>query len=411
MNRIFAVVVGVAVLALVGLAVIVFTSAPPASVQIGLPRLQAEAPADTTAPAAGGEAAKPDAAAAPAKEMKPQTAEAKDRFDAWAKPLRDDGLTVTADRVSESGETITVAGLAIAAAAETPGWRWTAERAELYDRGLFHFQAGGNTEFTITTGPGQETTWSGKADAIGAALQRDSRDVLNQSLIIRMNGLSLGKEGDATPATLSDMQLRILLRGGTGLLPAGTDVTLRLTDMRIPAAAGTTLGTAVKSFTTEFAIDKAITAYSLPQMIDFFTRGETGVPLDTVALDWGSLHFTGKGIFNLGPSGEPTARLDVNVTEALTLLDAIAADGGKSETLSANYAALLQELGQNPDEAAVPMVISLTDGSIVLKAPAGDISLPVLPPAGETPAPAPAAAAVPAAAPATPAPAPAAPTP
>lgn len=407
MNRILAAIVGVAVLALVVLAVIVFTSTPPASVQIGVPRLQAETPApaattppaESATPADSNVAAAPDATPAPlpADEMKPQTPEAKDRFDAWAKPLRDDGLTVTADRVSEAGETISVAGLVIAAEAETPGWRWTAERGVLYDRGLFHFQAGGKTTFAITTGPGQEMAWSGKADGVGIALQRDARDVLSQSLIIRMNGVSLARDGEAEPTTLADMQLRILLKGGTGLLPEGTDVTLRLTDLRVPQMAGTTLGTSIKSFTTEFAIDKAITGYSIQQMIDFFTRGETGVPLDTVALDWGSLHFTGKGSLTVDAAGQPTARLDVNVTEALTLLDAIAAGGGKSETLSANYAALLQELGKNPDEAAVPMAVSFKDGSIVLQAPAGDITLPVLPPPAAAPAPTPAAPAAPAA--------------
>lgn len=57
--------------------------------------------------------------------------------------------------------------------------------------------------------------------------------------------------------------MRTLLKGGTGLLAPGTDLALRLSDLTLPSAAGSTLGSTVKSFTTEFAVDRPITRYSL----------------------------------------------------------------------------------------------------------------------------------------------------
>jgi hypothetical protein len=385
-NRILGLVVAVAIVALIGFGVIVFTSgpqvAPVAVPSAPPPASQPQSPATST-PADAGNAPAPAAAPEATAEVQPEgreTPEAAKRFEAWAKPLRNAGLTVTADSIRESGDTVSVGGLTIAGPSEAPGWRWTAERASLYDKELFHLQAAGATTFTLITAPGQEIAWSGKADAMGIAIQRDPRDVLGRTVVVRANGLSLAKEGDAAPLTLADGQMRILLKGGTGLLAPGTDLALRLTDLNLPAAAGSALGPSLKSFTTEFAIDRPITHYSLQQVIDFFTRGEQGnLNLGTIAVDWGPLHFTGKGNFGLSPSGEPIARLEVNMTDALTLLDALAASSGSSEVLAAEHAALLLQLGQNPDETAVPMVIAFKDGAIVLEGTGGDIKLSDLP--------------------------------
>jgi hypothetical protein len=253
---------------------------------------------------------------------------------------------------------------------------------------LFHLQAAGATTFAVTTGPEQEMAWSGRADAIGVAVQRDIRDALSSSLVLRVNGLSLAGEGDAAPITLSDGQLRILLKGGTGLLAPGTDMAMRLSDLTLPPAAGSALGSAVKSFTTEFAVDRPITSYSLQQAIDFFTRGQSGVDLGTIAVDWGTLHIIGKGSFGLSASGKPRARFEVKASDALTLLEAVAASGQSSpEALAAESAALLLELGRTPGETAVPVVIALKDGAIVLEGASGDIALGALPGAAAAPAP------------------------
>ncbi len=368
MNRILVVILGAAVVVLVAFGVIVFTGPPPAPLQ-----------PDRTQPAtAARNDARAEAPSAAAGAAGVETAAATQRFDAWAKPLRDAGLTVTADRVLEAGETVSVAGLALAEASEPMGWRWTAERASLYDRGLFHLQAAGATTFAVSTGPGQHVTWSGRADAIGIAVQRDVRDVLSRSLVVRINGLSLAEAGTAAaPLTLGEAQLRILLKGGTGLLPPGTDLALRLTDLSLPSAAGSTLGSTLKSFTTQLSIDRPITRYSLQQVLEFFTRGNAAdVELGTIAVDWGALHFTGKGRFGLGPSGVPRARLEVKVSDALALLDSIGAAGGTAgDVLAAEYAARLLELGRQPDQPALPMVISIEDGAIVLEGVAGDIRL------------------------------------
>lgn len=366
MNRILVVILGAAVVALVAFGVIVFTGTPPAPLEPD--RAQPANAVRNEAPAQTPEAPAP---------ARVETAAATQRFDAWAKPLRDAGLTVTADRVSEAGETISVSGLVLAEASEHMGWRWTAERASLYDRGLFHLQAAGATSFAVTTGPGWQVSWSGRADAIGMAVQRDVRDVLSRSLVVRINGLSLAEEGASAPLTLGEAQLRILLKGGTGLLPTGADLALRLTDVGLPRAAGSTLGATLKSFTTQLSVDRPITRYSLQQVLDFFTRGnETDVELGTIGVDWGALHFTGKGRFGLSPSGAPRARLEVRVSDALALLDSIAAAGGTaSDVLAAEYAARLLELGRQPDQPALPMVISLEDGALVLEGVAGDIRL------------------------------------
>jgi hypothetical protein len=375
-NRILALIVGVAMVALVVFGVIVFTSGPKAPVLSSAGQPAESAAADSSAVAS---------AVPEIPEAAQQTSEATERFDAWAKPLRDDGLTVTADRVSTAGETVSVAGLTIKGPEETPGWRWTAERASLYDRELFHLQTAGKMDFVLTTEGGQETVWSGRADALGIAMKRDVRDALSRSVVVRANGLSLARAGEA-PFTLGDGQLRILLKGGTGLLTPGTDIVLRLTDLNLPAAAGAALGTKLDSFTTEFGIDRSITDYSLQQVIDFFTRGNRGdVDLGTIAMDWGTLHFIGKGSFGLDAGGEPRGRFEVRLTDALTLLDAIAAAGGAAvDALADDYAELLLELGRSPDETALPAVIAIKNGAMVLEGAAGDVKLEALPKASNS---------------------------
>lgn len=377
MNRILAVVVGLAFVVLVGFAIVVFTTGgPPPAVQPG-PTSQADAQAQSPTNETTQQAAAPE----PATEMAQQTPEAAERFEAWAKALRDGGLTVTAGRVAVAGETISVTDLTIAGPPEPLSWRWTSERASLYDRELFHLQAAGKTAFVLVSGQGQETAWTGRADAIGIAITRDLRDKLGRTAVVRINGLSLAREGDAAPFTLSDGQLRILLKGGTGILPQGTDLTLRLTDVTLPSTAATTVGSRLKSFTTEFPIDRSITAYSLQQVIDFFRRGVSeNVDLGMIAADWGALHFIGDGAFGLGSSGEPRGRFAVKVTDVLTLLDAIAAAGGPSAgDLPDQYASLLLAIGGTPGEAALPMTIVISDGAILLEWPGGAIPLGTLP--------------------------------
>jgi len=387
-NRILALIVGVALIALVGFGVFVFMAGgPPPSLDamsgeqqatLPAPAAPAEAPAEQAVPA--GQAAEEAVPEVP-EEMAAQTPAAKERFDAWAKPLRDDGLTVTAERVAEAGDTISVAGLMLEETSETPGWRWTAERASLYDKELFHLQAAGQTRFTVTSGEGQETTWSGKADAIGIALNRDPRDALARSVILRVNGLSLAPEGATAPFTLGDGQIRILLKGGTGLLTPGTDVALRFTDLILPPAAGTAFGEKVAAFSAEFPVDKSITRYSLQQVMDFFTRRQAGVDLGAIAADWGVLHFTGKGTFGLSAAGAPQGRFAVTVKDGLSLLDAIAAMGGAaSDGLADAYAEGLLRQGQNQDTDGVPMVIAIKDGAIVLEGAGGDIALGTIAP-------------------------------
>ncbi|HQZ12213.1 MAG TPA: DUF2125 domain-containing protein [Devosia sp.] len=374
MNRILAVIVGLAFVALIAFGVVVFTSGgPPAQVVQPAALPQAEAAAEQNA--------QPVVAPQSPAAMEPQTPEAAARFDAWAKPLREGGLTVTAGRVAVAGETVSVADLTIAGPAEFPGWRWSAERASLYDRELFHLQAAGKTAFVFVEAEGKETVWSGTAEAIGVAITTDVRDKLGKTAVVRINGLSLAREGDAAPLTLADGQLRILLKGGTGILPQGTDLTLRLTDMTLPQAAGAVVGSKLKSFTTEFAIDRSITAYSLQQVADFFRRGVTAnVELGAIALDWGALHVIGNGAFGFSPAGAARGRLEVKVTEPVALLDAIAAAGGvASDALADQVAALLLQMGEAPNETAVPMAIVITDGTVVLEGPGGESALGTLP--------------------------------
>lgn len=351
MNRLFALLLVAAFVALAGFAVVVFTAGGP--------------------PAPGPET---DAPAAPVA-IEPAAAQ---RFDVWAQPLRDGGLTVTADGLAEAGDTVNVANLTIAGPDEIPGWRWTAERAALYDKELFHLQAAGATAFTLTTGPGAESVWSGRADAIGIAMTRDPRDALGRTIIVRLNGLALASGGvDAAPVTLADGQLRILRKGGTGLLTPGTDIALRLTDLAVPQAAGTAYGSKLKSFTAQVLVDRPVTRYSLRDAFDYLARrDQTLVNFGAIALDWGTFHAIGKGAFGLSLAGAPRGRFEVALTDPLSFLDALAATGAAAPAaLADTYAALLLALGVAGGDAALPLVIALKAGAFVLEAPGGDIVL------------------------------------
>jgi len=260
------------------------------------------------------------------------------------------------------------------------GWEWSAERASLYDAELFHMQLAGAMSFAVDTEPGR-TAWTGSAEGFGVAVQKDVRDALGRSLVVRITGLSVAPEG-GTPFTLGEGQLRILLKPGTGLIPEGSEVALRLSEIGLPSAPTPALGATIKSLATQFPIDRAITRYSVQQLTDFFRRG-TGVEVGTAALDWGVLHFTGTGNISLGLAGELRGRFEVNVADALTLLDAIEATGGSLDNVIANeYAARLLDLGREPDRTTLPMVLSLKDGTLALEGVSGEIPLePVARPA------------------------------
>jgi hypothetical protein len=389
-NRVFAIVVAVAVVALLGFGVFVFVTGGqrPALSSLSVP----EQPGEPATP--GQPTSQPSQPEQPAHPSQPQpappaspavpattTPEAAARFDAWAKPLRDAGLTLSARSIDDRGDTLSVAGLTVTGPDQLPRWRWTVENASVYDREPFHLQTAGETTITVTTGPNTELSWSGRVDAFGVALQRDSRDVLSRSIIFRANGLSLSGAGDAAPLTLSDGQLRLLLGGGTGLLPPGTKFTLRLTDLALPAMAGSALGSKLKSFTTEFALGQKLTGYSLPDVLGLFESG--GIRLGTVALDWGTLHFIGGGDIRLGRTGVLDGRLDVKVTDAAPFLDALGAAGGvDAKVLADTYAAVLLEMGADPSSAALPFAIVIKAGAVALEGASrglGDISLGVAP--------------------------------
>jgi hypothetical protein len=295
------------------------------------------------------------------------TPEAAARFDAWARPLRAAGLTVTAKSIVPQGETLGIAELAVEGPDQLPRWRWTVQNASVFDKEASHLQAAGDTTITLTTAPDARVVWSGRVDAFGIALQKDPRDVLSRSVIFRVNGLSLAGAGDAAPLTLSDGQLRLFIGGGTGLLPQGAKATLRLMDMDMPAAAGAAVGTRVKSFTTEFGLNQKLVGLSFPEVLGLFESGANGIRLGTVALDWGTLHFIGDGELEVGRTGVLEGRLNVKVTDILPFLDAISATGGAdTKVLAETYAAALLEMRADPP-APLPFTIAIKDGTIVLE--------------------------------------------
>ena len=367
---------GIAVVALLGFGVFVLTNGGPRPALA--PLSQADQPG---APEGESEPVPPANQATPSATTPAATA----RFDAWAQPLRSAGLTLTADSITERGETLSVAGLTVAGPDQLPGWRWTVQNASLYDQEPFHLQAAGETTLTLKSGPDVEISWSGRVDAFGIALQRDVRDVLSRSVIFRVNGLSLQGPGDSSPLTLADGQLRILLVGGTGLLPQGTKFTLRLTDMAVPAAVDSALGSKVKSFTTEFALPDKLMGYSLPEMLGLFGSGANGaIGLRTVALDWGTLHFIGEGDVGVSRTGVLNGRLDVKITDIVPFFDAVAAAGAAdADALADAYAAVLLEMGSNPTATALPFTIAINAGAVALEGASrglADIVLGLMPP-------------------------------
>lgn len=372
MNRVLIIIVGLATVALLGFAVFVFTSGGPGpavaptteSAQPAAALAAPETPPTATTTATQGPPAATTTAAAPTA----TTPEAAERFDAWAKPLREAGLTLTARAIATQGDTLAVSDLTISGPDEVPGWRWTVQNAAVFDREPFHLQAAGTTMVTLTTGADSELSWSGRVDAFGIAVQRDPRDVLSQSVIFRVNGLSLAGPDGSAPLTLSDGQLRLFISGRTGLLPVGTRFTLRLTDMTVPAMANTTLGSKIKSFTAEFGLNQKLDGYGYREAIGLFDPRTNGIRLGTIALDWGALRFIGNGELRLPRTGVLDGTFDVRLTDLPTLLDAIAAAGETDmKALAETYAAALLEMGSDPEAGTVPFTLTVKEGAITLE--------------------------------------------
>ncbi len=282
-------------------------------------------------------------------------------FDAWADPLRAAGFAIDAGNVTSDGDTLVVSNFGMTAPADTLAWRLTAQRVRIdtRDDGGAAITPDGAMVLGLPD-DSNPSSWPMTAESVDFAVERSDDGTLS-SYTATLANISIGDDTTSEPILAAEASMRAGL--GADATDSAGDATLHFSDLVLPTQGGGPLGTTIHAFDAVFASEGGRSGFAAPW------RGEgAALTLNSIALDWGSLHFTGSGTLAIDGAGRPAGTLQVNIENILSVLDAFNAvlhfDTG---VVADTYAALLLELGDAPASETLPFTIDITDGQIILR--------------------------------------------
>ena len=331
---------------------------------------------DAEAPVAADEA--PAAEIAPAQQARAvDTANAAARFEEWAEPLRAVGLTVAGDRVVADGGGLTISGLDIAGPPDGLDWRWSAPSVRMAEAG-----DGG---FTLEPEGAQSLSFIVNGAVVTALINSETLridvtkgvDGAIRTFNVVFVGLTMEADG-GRPITAASGELRMTF-AVTGGVADTEPISLRLDDLVLPGQSGGPLGATIRSINAALAFERSLADMAPGAALAAWLTGADGLILRNLVIEWGLLQLTGNGAIGIDEMGRPAGLFEVEIVEVLNVLDAFHAVLRFDRDLLADiYAAILEEMGANPDAPRLPFTIVIGDGRIILRGGArgiGDLVL------------------------------------
>jgi hypothetical protein len=309
------------------------------------------------------------AAEAPAENQNAEAvAAAVARFGAWANPLRAAGFRIDVDQASSDGEALILSDLFIAGPPDALAWRWTAPsvRVDSLEDNAVKITPSSTMELTLTMN-GDPVAMPITAETMEINVQRDDESNVG-TLTLSFTNLAIGDAEVSEPISAAEGELQFTFAaGGDATIPSGSTATLQLSHLVLPGQAGGPLGTTINTLNADLVFDQPLSSLALNDALAPWIANDGGLTVNNIELQWGALRFTGSGVLSLDEMGRPTGTLDVEITNILLALDAFnAALRFDRDVLADTYAALLLELGDDPEAETLPFTIAIADGQFVL---------------------------------------------
>jgi hypothetical protein len=246
------------------------------------------------------------------------------------------------------------------------GWTWAASRARVNIAGDDNFDITASGEQTVSF------TFNGKAVANGGTAQQVKVGVHKgggpgRILSLELVNLTLAGENDTSPISIGSGALRLVTNDDDVLVPVATDGELQVTDLVLPSQASNPLGTTIDSLSATLFFQKALTSADPGKALQPWVGQTDALTLASLALNWGTLKFSGVGAVGLDDAGRPGGHLDVRIADVMGMLDAInVLHPFDRNVLGDMYARLLLDDGSEGNNLGLPFTITIANGSVVL---------------------------------------------
>jgi hypothetical protein len=253
----------------------------------------------------------------------------------------------------------------LASPAEAPRWSWSGARAtaEIRPWAPLHvaLRAEGPQTFLVP-GPGGPLTYAGSAGTLTASITSDRslplREMTVRDLILTGQGSS-----DVVAIPLLDLSLRHNADGAEPDMDDGYDLSVRASDLRLPARLRLPLGEHVSHVELDAAVIGGLRSRPWPGALFQWRDAGGVVEISDLAVHYGPLRLTFAGTLALDGDGQPMGAFNARGEGLAETLDALDRRGflGRSEVDGAKLALRILARPSAIGESGLNVPLTLQD--------------------------------------------------
>ena len=304
----------------------------------------------------------------------------------WVASHQSDGFQATTDGLVVSGFPgnilIHIDGISLAAPDHALDWQWSAEAIDASidpkNPRRIVLRIRGKQTLAYGTGDGRIAT-----EIFGQrmTLQMDLKNERGLAGVsLDAGGVTLTNARGDDPITAGRFQFRANFGPGDGLVPDGSQMSVRFDNLVLPAHTRGPLGNTLSLVQANLEMLGTLATGDLVGALADWRDAQGAVRILQSQLRWGSLDFSGRGGFTLDDQFRPRGSVDALIRGYVTTIDAFHAAGRLDDDERRSVDAMLRFLGQVGAIGSVGLPVRAGEGLIFVgPASLGTIG-PVIPP-------------------------------
>ena len=308
-------------------------------------------------------------------------------IDGWLAARNSEGIEASIDGIAVSGFPgdilIKIDGLSLFAPDYDTAWAWSAETIEASidpkkpRRVVMRFPGAQTLGYQFYS---EYNTTEIRAQRLTVQLDLNNEQAL-ASLSIDAAGLSLDASvSSRDPVTSARFQFRANFAPGPGMVPEGTQMSLRIDDLVMPAHTRGPLGNTVELLQANLEMRGAIGSADLLRALPEWRDAGGAVLIQQSQVRWGTLDLSGRGGFTLDDQLRPRGSIDAQIRGYVTTIEAFHAAGLLDDEERRSIDGVLSFLAQRGPLTNIGLPVRAGEGLIFV----GPVSLgkigPVIPP-------------------------------
>jgi hypothetical protein len=200
-----------------------------------------------------------------------------------------------------------------------------------------------------------------------------------ESLSLDVGGATLTNAHGDTPITVARFQFRANLGAGGGLVPNGTQMSVRFDNLVLPAHTRGPLGNTLSLVQANLEMLGTLDNGDLAEALADWRDAQGAVRIQESQVRWGTLDLSGRGGFTLDDQFRPRGSIDALIRGYITTIDAFHAAGLLDDDERKSIDSVLRFLGQQGPLTNIGLPVRMGEGLIFV----GPVSMgkigPVLP--------------------------------